>query len=235
MAVDGDGEEAASPLSRSKAVDTSESVASEGLGLSSLQRRYTGATLVGGAAAASPESTPSLSEEDASECGGSSVATPTARQGSMSSNLSKRKPSSSMGKDSRVFPPSPPAIFEDGFEYMSKSPEEKQSALNANGPKVMDVVADAMRELSKIRQREQTARPLRIVPQNAEHRPDDSLKRKFQELANDELKVRRLNARDWLRVATWWLLKVCAQQNFTRMFRHLLIYGRPGKEYHGAS
>ncbi|KAI9723315.1 MAG: hypothetical protein M1812_001198 [Candelaria pacifica] len=207
VGVEGEGEETVSPLARSKTTDTPQNVASDGLGLSGLQRRYTSATLVGGAVAASPESTPSLSEEDASEFGGSSAATPTARKGSMSSNFSKRKPSSSMGKDSRVFPPSPPAISEDGFDFPSKNAEEKQSASNVNAPNVMDVVAEAMKELSQIRQREQTSRPLRIVPQDAEHRPDDSLKRKFQELANDELKVRRLNARDWLRVATWWLLK----------------------------
>lgn len=50
-------------------------------------------------------------------------------------------------------------------------------------------------------------RPLRVAPQDEIHRPDDELKAKFQDLANDELKIRRLNVRDWLRVATWWLLK----------------------------
>ena len=79
-----------------------------------------------------------------------------------------------------------------------------------NAPNVLEAVTEAMKELSKIRQREISKRPLRIVPQDPVHRPDDSLKEKFQDLVNDELKLRRLNAKDWLRVATWWLLKVIA-------------------------
>ena len=75
-------------------------------------------------------------------------------------------------------------------------------------PNVFEVVAEAMKELSNVRRREQSARPLRIVDQDKVHRPNQFVKAKFQELAQDELKIRKLNSRDWLRVATWWLLKV---------------------------
>lgn len=80
---------------------------------------------------------------------------------------------------------------------------------------VGEAVAEAIKELSKIRQKEQSSRPLRIVRQDPVHRPDDSLKERFQRLADDELRIRRLNARDWLRVATWWLLKVNPLKAYT--------------------
>ena len=71
-----------------------------------------------------------------------------------------------------------------------------------------EAIADAMKELSKIRQRELSSRPLRITRQDPERRPDSIISERFQKFANDELKIRRLNVKDWLRVATWWLLKV---------------------------
>ena len=73
---------------------------------------------------------------------------------------------------------------------------------------VEEAVADARRELVTVRQREQTSRPLKIVNQDPERMPDPALRALFQRSADDELQIRRLNARDWLRVATWWLLKV---------------------------
>lgn len=73
---------------------------------------------------------------------------------------------------------------------------------------VSEVVAEAMKELSQVRKREQSVRPLRIVEQDKVHRPNQFVKAKFEELAQDELRIRKLNSRDWLRVATWWLLKV---------------------------
>ena len=73
---------------------------------------------------------------------------------------------------------------------------------------VEEAVADARRQLLTVRQREQSSRPLRVVGQDPQRTPDPALSALFQKSANDELQIRRLNARDWLRVATWWLLKV---------------------------
>lgn len=73
---------------------------------------------------------------------------------------------------------------------------------------VEEVVADARRQLVTVRQREQSSRPLKVVGQDPQRTPDPALSALFQKSANDELQIRRLNARDWLRVATWWLLKV---------------------------
>lgn len=73
---------------------------------------------------------------------------------------------------------------------------------------VEEAVADARRQLLTVRQREQSSRPLKIVSQDPQRTPDPALSALFQKSANDELQIRRLNARDWLRVATWWLLKV---------------------------
>ena len=91
---------------------------------------------------------------------------------------------------------------------MSVSPESTPSTLGIDAPNVVDAVAEAMKELSKVRKREQASRPLRVVPQDPIHKPDDELRARFHQLANDELQFRRLNTKDWLRVATWWLLKV---------------------------
>lgn len=61
-------------------------------------------------------------------------------------------------------------------------------------------------ESHQIRIMEQSLRQLRI--EHKDHQPDDILKEQFQNLVDDELRLRGLDARDWLRVATWWLLKV---------------------------
>ena len=209
-------DDTSSPLARSRTTpaEPHESTDANGLGLRGMQRQFTDLTLVD--RTASPEATPSMSEEDASDLGS------TAR----STTVSPRKPSGPNGKyrrsrsntiDSRPFPPgSSPKNSEAELSGTTRtkvndSPSivnREPSVKGGNAPNVLEVVAEAMKELSRIRQQEQSQRPLRIVPQNPVHRPDDSLRETFQELVNDELKVRRLNARDWLRVATWWLLKV---------------------------
>ncbi|KAI9043850.1 uncharacterized protein KD926_002741 [Aspergillus affinis] len=81
---------------------------------------------------------------------------------------------------------------------LTKSPD--QSA-------VMDAVSHAMQQLQQIRLRDQLHRPLRYEPRDKFHQPSDELVMKFDSLAHDELKVRRLNTNDWLRIAVWWLLK----------------------------
>lgn len=212
-------EDTSSTLTRSKTTpaDSSELPEADGLGLNGVQRRFTGATLVDRAVTASPESTPSMSEEDVSEFGAPVKPAPASAR-KASGPTGKPQRSGSNVVDPKAFPPSPMMSDDGNSEAPNKSPNERTLTFSGepvvkggNAPNIIEVVAEAMRELSKIRQREQSQRPLRIVPQDPVHRPDDSLRKKFQDLANDELKVRRLNARDWLRVATWWLLKASTQ------------------------
>ena len=201
-----------------------------GLGLQGLGRALTETTLVDNTSSVSPETTPSTtSEEDTHELGSPIMAreipmskkTPTqtskTRKGSstsMDQGLKAYPPSSRISEDNtREIPRSSPAgddpkksrskrLMSTGEESTTKSNGVGSKALNVD-----DVVAEAMQELARVRQREQSARPLRVVRQDPVHRPHDALKERFQKRAEDELEIRRLNARDWLRVATWWLLK----------------------------
>lgn len=79
---------------------------------------------------------------------------------------------------------------------------------------VTDAIANAMQQLQRARLKEQSLRPLRFEPQDKFHRPDAALKEQLEISAFDELRVRRLNTRDWLLVAVWWLLKVCHTSSF---------------------
>lgn len=79
---------------------------------------------------------------------------------------------------------------------------------------VTDAIANAMQQLQRARLKEQSLRPLRFEPQDKFHRPDAALKEQLEISAFDELRVRRLNTRDWLLVAVWWLLKVCHTPSF---------------------
>ncbi|KAL9099199.1 MAG: hypothetical protein Q9163_005264 [Psora crenata] len=196
-------------------------------GIQGLQRAFTDTTL-NDHSQISPASTPSISEGDSQD-----FSSPDLRRKDVSPVMGKvRKDSSlSMHKTSwpSLLPPPSPRASSDGYmddaikpqhDTLKKSrtkrlmsgPIEPMVKSNGHGlgskdPEVQVVVAQAMQELAKIRQKEQSARPLRVVRQDPVHQPNDALKARFEQLAEDELKIRRLNARDWLRVATWWLLK----------------------------
>lgn len=73
---------------------------------------------------------------------------------------------------------------------------------------VKEAIENAMQHLHQIRLRDQLQRPLKYEPRDEFHRPDPELTKKFDELVQEELKIRRLSTSDWLRVAVWWLLKV---------------------------
>ena len=202
----------------------------DGLGVQGLRRAFTGTTLVDNMPSLSPETTPSTtSEEELSEFGSPKIAreVPIIKKNPVQMGKTRKVSSTSMDQGLKAFPPSP-RISEDNAREIPRSspagddmkkPRSKrlmslggESTIKSHGvgskaPDVNDVVAEAMQELVRVRQREQSARPLRIVRQDPVHQPPDALKEHFQEFADDELKIRRLNARDWLRVATWWLLK----------------------------
>ena len=205
------------PLQKSKTAPTApyESSDTNSLG-TGISRAFTGTTLVDPSNAISPESTPSMSSEDTSDFGPASPATPNKRDWVQTSTGKTRLGPGSPDRDSKALHTGP-VIGELGSESARKhmrsrrllsSAGESTTMKEEKPQNVSEVVADAMKTLSLIRQKEQSARPLRIIRQDPQHAPDDTLTMRFQEHVNDELQIRRLNARDWLRVATWWLLKV---------------------------
>lgn len=77
-----------------------------------------------------------------------------------------------------------------------------------NAPNVAETIAAVMKEILVSRQSGHASRPLRVEPQIPQHRLDDELRKRFETQKDSEFQTRRHIARDWLRVATWWLLKV---------------------------
>ena len=187
----------------------------EGIGLNGLNRAFTGTTLQDPNPNLSPESTPSMSDED-SEYRMPRPLSSNHRE-KLGSNQKRQFSAPASDRDLGNFPK-----FEDGVNDVTRSPHSQKSQLTAKespmtinetpsanrSHDVAEVIANAMKELSKIRQREQSLRPLRVIRLDPDKRPDNMLSARFQKFADDELKIRRLNAKDWLRVATWWLLKV---------------------------
>src|SRR6266536_5685279 len=149
----------------------------DGLGLS-LPRRMTGQTLVDRTVTQSPESTPSVGSDEFTEYTESNM-TPGLRKSSTSRK--SRQLSSGSAMNQKIFPPSPLVSEEGFFDRPRRSQTEKLPSRSGtfvkgvDGPNVLEVVAEAMKELSRIRMREQSQRPLRIVPQDPVHRPDDTL------------------------------------------------------------
>lgn len=107
------------------------------------------------------------------------------------------------------------SVFDDVNSIREKATPSEVSAgpkelptRDLGAPNVEETVAAVMKEIFLSRQSGHASRPLEVEPQDPEHRPDDELRKRFNTLKDIELKIRRHNARDWLRVATWWLLKV---------------------------
>ncbi|KAL4803420.1 hypothetical protein BDV18DRAFT_162984 [Aspergillus unguis] len=68
------------------------------------------------------------------------------------------------------------------------------------------------------------ARPLRYEPRDPAHVPDPTILENFEASANNDEQIQRLNARDWLRLAVWWLLK--ARTNLANCERPTLVSAR---------
>jgi len=180
---------------------------------SNLQRQSTNSTLIDRHAAASNEPL-SASEEEGSEFGISVTSFPSPRKSSIPvpKKSSRRSPFGYAQEPSVLIPGSTltDSGFRDGVKKRSVSDVSSRDAdfgLSGKTIDLAEVVADAMQELSMIRQKEQSSKPLKIRPQDPVHRPSESLKEYFSADASDEMQYRKLNTRDWLRVATWWLLK----------------------------
>lgn len=115
--------------------------------------------------------------------------------------------------------------MEDHAAFQKDSPETPEMPLrDANHGEVTDAVATAMQQLQQTRLKDQSLQPLRFEPQDKFHKPDAELNKNFENSAFDELRVRRLNTRDWLLVAVWWLLKVFYPPWFLQL---LLMYEGP--------
>ncbi|KAL8801895.1 MAG: hypothetical protein Q9182_004184 [Xanthomendoza sp. 2 TL-2023] len=210
------------PVARTRSkdlVDSSEELEDEGLGLRGIRRAFTGATLVEPTADLMSDMTPPMSEGEISDSG-SPKATSSKPKPTKTGKLRKAS-TFDVGRTAKAFPPSPLASEECPDDSPKNPLSKRKTSFSGNKPsvraektkmhqdqgEVMEVVADAMHELSKVRQKEQSARPLRVVREDPVHQADDALRERFQQLAEDELRIRRLSAKDWLRVATWWLLK----------------------------
>lgn len=190
------------------------------LGLRRLERAFTGATLVEPPADLTSDRTPPMSDEDVSESGSPPAGVSKAKP--IGTGRIRKASTFNVQDEVKAFLPSPMAAEENPGIFPNRPSWKRKASLGRDMPNpkggkdrlhhdedgVMDVVADAMNELAKVRQKEQSARPLRIVREDPLHQVDDSLKRRFQQVAEEESRIRRLSAKDWLRVATWWLLKV---------------------------
>lgn len=237
-----DEDDQLAPLQKSKTVPTAGfdplDPDDHGLGI---RRQFTETTLVDPNVGASPDSTPSLSSEDASEVTPASPVTPKHKRHWTPTTTGKTRTggSFSLDRDSKAIPQN--AIGYGGIGAdLARTPARSRRLLSSGAESttteqekpqnVDEVVAEAMKTLSLIRQKEQAGRPLRIVRQDPQHAPDEALKKRFQQLVDDELKIRRLNARDWLRVATWWLLKV--RMMFSFLVDVLIFYYPAGSIQH---
>ncbi|CAG8266757.1 unnamed protein product [Penicillium salamii] len=98
------------------------------------------------------------------------------------------------------------------------------ASIDDGHPRVMEAVTSAMQHLHHVRHQEQVSRPIRVEPQNQLHRPSPEILKLFEVSVNYELQIRRLIARDWLRVATWWLLK--ARATLANCNRHIYFSAR---------
>lgn len=112
--------------------------------------------------------------------------------------------------------------IQDRQSTMEKSSESSQVDYGHN--RVLEAVASAMQQLRQVRLKEQLARPIRYERQNMVHTPNPELLKIFETSVNEELQVRRLITRDWLRVATWWLLK--ARATLANCGRHNYVSAR---------
>ncbi|KAJ5129890.1 uncharacterized protein N7515_005929 [Penicillium bovifimosum] len=110
----------------------------------------------------------------------------------------------------------------EGKEVMTHS--RAYSDTGCGHPNVMEAMTSAMHHLRDVRLQEQISRPIRFEPQNRLHKPAAEILKAFEASVNDELQIRRLVTRDWLRVATWWLLK--ARATLANCNRHNYVSAR---------
>lgn len=180
-----------------------------------INRVFTGATLVEATDAPS-ESTPSMSSDDVSESPSGSPATPIHKRHWVPTSTSEARKGSNITVEQRPKAIAISTMVSDDETF--KIPRRLRRLPSIDGPlstaepdKASDVdeaVADAKKTLSIVRQKEQSTRPLRITRPDPQHQADEKIQQKFQQSVDEELEIKSFNAKDWLRVAAWWLLKV---------------------------
>ncbi|CAG8008204.1 unnamed protein product [Penicillium nalgiovense] len=110
--------------------------------------------------------------------------------------------------------------------------EEKQAVHHSRSysdveyghPRVIEAVMSAMQHLRDVRHQEHISRPIRFELQNQLHKPTAETLKIFEASINDGFQITRLITRDWLRVATWWLLK--ARATLANCNRHNYVSAR---------
>jgi hypothetical protein len=110
--------------------------------------------------------------------------------------------------------------------------EEKQAVQHSRSysdaeyghPHVIEAVTSAMQRLRDVRHQEHISRPIRFEPQNKLHKPTAETSKIFEASVDAGFRITRLTTRDWLRVATWWLLKVSSPCKADRIQDLLKIY-----------
>ena len=186
---------------------------SDGPGIS---RAMTGSTLVPGhtTSVLTPELTPSASEEDGTELGSHF----SNRQKKATANYGTHRGSlSSPTLHPYALPPSPLSSDKRSSEdpvapHTTRIGSSSDPTLPAQGSQkelnVAEAVAEAMRKLSVVNNQQRAERATKLPRQNAQHAPNEALKRCFQRQIEEELRAKSLNTRDWLKMGTWWLMKV---------------------------
>jgi hypothetical protein len=91
-------------------------------------------------------------------------------------------------------------------------------------PHVIEAVTSAMQHLRDVRHQEHISRPIRFESQNKLHKPTAETPKIFGASVNDGFQITRLTTRDWLRVTTWWLLKMSSPCKADRIQDLLKIY-----------
>lgn len=97
----------------------------------------------------------------------------------------------------------------DTQEIHEKDSHEKGTETSRQEPRhnTATDTTSSMHQQFHIGSKEQLARPLRYEPQNTLHKPDAEMRRAFETSINEEPQTTKMTPRDWLRIATWWLLK----------------------------
>jgi hypothetical protein len=112
----------------------------------------------------------------------------------------------------------------DAQEQHSANQSEDLSSAAFDRSNFMQTLTSTMHELHQVRPQEPSVRPIRYEPQNQTHKPDLVTFKIFEASITEELQIRRLAIRDWLGVATWWLLK--ARATLANCNRHTYVRAR---------
>lgn len=107
-------------------------------------------------------------------------------------------------------------------EVAERASEKSQS--NFGRAHVTEAINSAMQQLREARLKERLARPIQYEGQNALHKPDAELTRAFEASIHEGSHFTQMAIKDWLRIATWWLLK--ARATLANCNRHNLVTAR---------